>query len=76
MRLEKLFDSLKEKYDRDIFGQGYIFKIVSKNEVANLNRLTNDEKINGISSTEPHWVLYDKGDKDGNKWYLKTPFLY
>lgn len=19
-------------------------------------------------------VLYDKGDKDGNKWYLKTPF--
>ena len=27
-----------------------------------------------LPSSEPHYVLYDKGDKNGNKWYLKTPF--
>lgn len=72
--IRELFDSLKEKYGRDIFGQGYIFKIIRKYELADLNSLSDTEKKEGISSTKPHWVLYDKGDKDGNKWYLKTPF--
>ncbi len=72
--IREIFDSLKEKYGRDIFGQGYIFKIINKNEIADLNTLSDTEKKEGISSTKPHWVLYDKGDKDGNKWYLKTPF--
>lgn len=72
--IRETFDSLKEKYDRDMFGQGYIFKIISPDEIANLNELSEDEKENGIPHSEPHWVLYDKGDKDGNKWYLETPF--
>ena len=72
--IREIFDSLKEKYGRDIFGQGYIFKIIEKQELADLSKISDIEKKEGISSTEPHWVLYDKGDKDGNKWYLKTPF--
>ena len=72
--IRELFDELKVKYDRDIFGQGYIFKIIQDEEIADLNELSQEEKNNGISSKYPHWVLYDKGDKDGNKWYLKTPF--
>jgi len=48
--------------------------LYSEDEIADLNNLSEDEKTNGISSSEPHYVLYDKGDKDGNKWYLKTPF--
>lgn len=28
----------------------------------------------GIDESKPHYILYDKGDKDGNRWYLKTPF--
>ena len=74
LEIRKLFDSLKEKYGRDIFSQGYIFKIISEDEIADLSSLSDIEKKEGISSTKPHWVLYDKGDKDGNKWYLKTPF--
>lgn len=69
-----LFDSLKEQYGRDIFGQGYLYKIIEDNEVANVDELTQDEKENGIDSSKNYYVPYDKGDKDGNRWYLETPF--
>lgn len=69
-----LFDNLKSKYGRDIFGQGYIYKLIDDSEIADVNSLTEDEKENGISIDEPYYVPYDKGDKDGNRWYLETPF--
>lgn len=69
-----LFDSLKEKYGRDIFGQGYLYKIIEDSEIANVDLLTQDEKENGIDPSNKFWVPYDKGDKDGNRWYLETPF--
>ena len=62
-----LFDSLKEEYGRDIFGQGYLFKIVEESEIADVDTLTEDEKENGIASDKPFYVPYDKGDKDGNR---------
>lgn len=71
----KFFDELKEKYGRDIFGQGYIFRIISDNEIAIIGELTEDEKKNGIDKSKPHYVPYDKGDRDGNRWYLETPFV-
>lgn len=71
----KFFDELKEKYGRDIFGQGYIFRIISDNEIAIIDELTEDEKKNGIDKSKPHYVPYDKGDRDGNRWYLETPFV-
>ena len=70
-----LFDSLKEEYGRDIFGQGYLFKIVEESEIADVDTLMEDEKENGIASDKPFYVPYDKGDKDGNRWYLETPFV-
>ena len=69
-----LFDNLKEKYGRDIFGQGYIYKIIDDSELANVDELTKDEKENGIDTSKSFYVPYDKGDKDGNRWYLETPF--
>ena len=68
------FDELKEKYGRDIFGQGYIYKLIDDSEIADVDTLTDDEKINGISTKKNFYVPYDKGDKDGNRWYLETPF--
>ncbi|MHB8278812.1 MAG: Eco57I restriction-modification methylase domain-containing protein [Candidatus Humimicrobiaceae bacterium] len=73
-QIVQLFDSLKEKYGRDIFGQGYIYRIIRINQKADIDKLTDDEKKNGISSGKPNFVLYDKGDKEGNRWYLKSPF--
>lgn len=69
-----LFDTLKERYGRDIFGQGYLYKIIEDSELANVEELSQDEKENGIDSSKNFYVPYDKGDKDGNRWYLETPF--
>ncbi|NWF90446.1 MAG: Eco57I restriction-modification methylase domain-containing protein [Ignavibacteriaceae bacterium] len=71
--IRKLFDDLKEKYGRDVFGQGWLYRIVSKEEIADLDKLTEDEKLNGIKGTKT-FVPYDKGDKDGNRWYAPTPY--
>ncbi|MDY2779875.1 MAG: N-6 DNA methylase [Alloprevotella sp.] len=72
--IAELFDNLKDKYGRDIFGQGYIYKIIDDSEVANIDELSQDEKENGIDTSKNYYVPYDKGDKDGNRWYLETPF--
>ena len=69
-----LFDSLKEKYGRDIFGQGFVFKIVDRTLLADLDSLTDDEKENGIAGTKT-FVPYDKGDKEGNRWFFDNPFV-
>ncbi len=71
--IRKLFDDLKEKYGRDIFGQGWLYRIVSKEEIADVDSLTEDEKLNGIKGTKT-FVPYDKGDKEGNRWYAPTPY--
>ncbi len=72
--IAQLFDSLKEKYGRDIFGQGYLYKIIEDDEIADVNSLSKEEKENGIDESKKYYVPYDKGDKDGNRWYLDTPY--
>ena len=72
--IAELFDRLKEQYGRDIFGQGYIYRLIDDSEIADVDMLTEDEKKNGICETKNYYVPYDKGDKDGNRWYLETPF--
>lgn len=71
--IRKLFDDLKEKYGRDVFGQGWLYRIVSPDEIADVDSLTEDEKLNGIKGSRT-FVPYDKGDKDGNRWYAPTPY--
>ncbi len=73
-QIAEKFDELKEKFGRDIFGQGYIYKLIDDSEIADVDSLTDDEKENGISISKKYYVPYDKGDKDGNRWYLETPF--
>jgi hypothetical protein len=70
-----LFDSLKEKYGRDIFGQGYLYRIVDKTMIADVKTLSDTEKESGIANDKPYFVPYDKGDKDGNRWYLDNPYV-
>ncbi|EKD44446.1 MAG: hypothetical protein ACD_71C00130G0008 [uncultured bacterium (gcode 4)] len=67
------FDSLKEQYGRDIFGQGFLYRIINPNEIKNVSEMTQEEKQNGLSG-ERTFVPYDKGDRDGNRWYLRTPY--
>jgi len=69
-----LFDEIKLEHGRDIFGQGYLYRIVALNNIAEVTTLTSDEKNKGIAIGKPTYVPYDKGDKDGNRWYLPTPY--
>ncbi|MEM2929163.1 MAG: Eco57I restriction-modification methylase domain-containing protein [Nitrososphaerota archaeon] len=71
--IRNLFDNLKEKYGKDIFGQGWLYRIVSKEEIADVDTLTDEEKLNGIEDDKT-FVPYDKGDKEGNRWYAPTPY--
>lgn len=66
-QIATLFDELKEKFGRDIFGQGYIYRLIEDDEMADVETLTQDEKDNGIEPTKKFYVPYDKGDKDGNR---------
>lgn len=72
--IRSLFDKCKEKFGRNIFGRGFIFRIISKEEVADVSKLTGEEKENGIDDDKKVYVPYDKGDKEGNRWYLDTPY--
>ena len=74
VEITELFDSLKKQYGSDLFGKGYIYRLVDDSEIADVDTLTNDEKENGIDKSKNYYVPYDKGDKEGNRWYLETPF--
>lgn len=74
LEIRELFSSLKEKYGRDIFGSGYLYQIIAESEIANPEKMSPAEISNGIKLNKPHFVPYDKGDKDGNRWFLLTPY--
>jgi len=70
--LRNLFDSIKDDFGALVFGKGFIYRIVSQTEIADVNKLTDDEKANGIKSNKEIYVPYDKGDKEGNRWFMDT----
>lgn len=70
----KLFEELKAKYGRDVFGQGYLYRIIPDELMADVSALSDEEKTKGIAG-DKIYVPYDKGDKDGNRWYYETPYL-
>ena len=73
--IRNLFSNAKKEFGRDIFGQGFLYKIIQKNEVANIKQISQKDKEDGINDNNKIYVKYDKGDKDGNKWIGKTPFF-
>lgn len=68
-----LFENIKTKHGRDVFGQGYLYKIVASDLMVNVDKLSAAQRKDGISD-KATFVPYDKGDKDGNRWYLETPY--
>lgn len=73
-KIWELFDSLKSEYDLRLFGKGYMYRIIPEDLEFDVNNITEEEKLNGISGNR-YYVPYDKGDKEGNRWYLETPYL-
>jgi hypothetical protein len=74
-RVWSLFDDIKEKYGRDVFGQGFIFRIVPKEFVVDTSNVKSKHQECGFPIEGPTFVPYDKGDKDGNRWFLENPYV-
>jgi Spy/CpxP family protein refolding chaperone len=70
----KIFDEIKAEFGLRVFGKGYMYRIIPNNLEYNTSNISDEEKLNGISGAKC-WVPYDKGDKEGNRWYLETPYL-
>lgn len=73
--IRELFDGIKAKFGLRILGKGFIYRIVTPNEIKDIDIMTAVEKENGIISESEVFVRYDKGDRDGNKWLSETPYL-
>ncbi len=73
-KLWEFIDKLKEKHGRDILGKGFLYRIIHDDDIANIDNITDDEKLNGINGLHC-FVHYDKGDRDGNQWYA-PPVYY
>jgi hypothetical protein len=73
--IRALFDEMKDKYGARVFGMGYLYRIIDTHELYDLTKITLSEKKEGINTKlEEVYVPYDKGDKDGHKWYTETQF--
>lgn len=70
----ELFDGIKEKFGIKIFGKGYMYRIAPNNLIFDSNNISEHQKLNGIRGSK-YFVIYDKGDKEGNRWYVDTPYL-
>ncbi|PID90191.1 MAG: hypothetical protein CSA97_04150, partial [Bacteroidetes bacterium] len=73
-QIAELFENLRQEHGKDTFGQGFIHRLIDDAQLADANRLTQSEKENGIAPQLPHYVPYDKGDREGNRWYAETPY--
>ena len=65
----ELFDGIKEKFGLRIFGKGFMYRIIPDTMIFDVSAITEKQKLDGIKGTRT-FVPYDKGDKEGNRWYL------
>ena len=69
-----LFDGIKEKFGLRVFGKGFMYRIISDSMIFDVDNITDKQKLEGIKGKRT-FVPYDKGDREGNRWYLETPYL-
>jgi hypothetical protein len=69
-----LIENVRKKEGKDVFGKGFLFRLIPKSVIADPSTLSKKQKEEGISGPKCY-VPYDKGDKDGNSWILPTPFF-
>lgn len=70
----EVFDGIKDKFGLRVFGKGYIYRIIPESMIFDVATITEKQKLEGIKG-KITFVPYDKGDREGNRWYLETPYL-
>ena len=74
LEIWELFDGIKEKFGLRIFGKGFMYRIIPDSMIFDVTQISEKQKLDGINGKRTY-VPYDKGDKEGNRWYLETPYL-
>lgn len=69
-----LIENIRKKEGKEVFGKGFLFRLIPENVIADVSTLSLKQREEGISGPKC-FVPYDKGDKDGNSWILPTPFF-
>jgi hypothetical protein len=70
----KIYDEIKEVHGIKSFGKGFMYRIVPNYLVTDSDNVNEEDKLTGISG-ERYFVNYDKGDKEGNRWFIETPYV-
>jgi len=70
----ELFDKIKEIFGLRVFGKGFMYRVIPDSIVFDVTQINDKQKLKGIKGKRT-FVPYDKGDKEGNRWYLETPYL-
>jgi hypothetical protein len=70
----ELFDNIKDKFGLRVFGKGFMYRIIPDNLIFDTESISEKQKNEGIKGKKT-FVPYDKGDREGNRWYLETPYL-
>jgi len=70
----ELFDGIKKLFGLRFFGKGYMYRIIPDSMIFDVSAITDKQKLEGIKGKRTY-VPYDKGDKEGNRWYAETPYL-
>lgn len=70
----ELFDDIKEQFGLRTFGKGFMYRIIPDSMIFDVSAVTDKQKLEGIKGKRTY-VPYDKGDREGNRWYLETPYL-
>lgn len=73
--IRELFDNIKESFGANVLGRGWVFRILSEKEIYPVEKMTQKEIEDGIKTKKDIYVQYDKGDRDGNRWWIPSPFF-
>ena len=74
LEIWKIYDEIKEVHGIKSFGKGFMYRIVPNYLVIDSNNVKEEDRLTGIGG-ERYFVNYDKGDKEGNRWFIETPYV-
>lgn len=70
---DKAEDLKARKKEPTLFGKKFLYKTVSPEQVRDYTSLSADEMRRGIGERERDWVLYFRGNDQGDVWRVRNP---
>jgi type I restriction-modification system DNA methylase subunit len=70
---EKAEELKAKKKDPILFGKKFLYKTISPQQVRDYTSLSPNEMCNGIADSKKCWVLYFRGNDQGDVWRVQNP---